>query len=170
MLHPLCSLAQALRPTLGESGGVPQLWGRARAYPLDLCVWNCRVGPETFPRCRTGSHAVGGYRACVCVCVTPGENVSLCPPSSDIPNSDSESFNPSLWEEQRKQRAQVAFECDEDKDERETPPRVSTGTHTHLYIQNMNTHAHTHTYTEHEYTHTYTEHEYTHTHTSTYIQ
>uniref|UniRef100_A0A8C7LR98 Erbb2 interacting protein n=1 Tax=Oncorhynchus kisutch TaxID=8019 RepID=A0A8C7LR98_ONCKI len=40
-----------------------------------------------------------------------------------IPNSDSESFNPSLWEEQRKQRAQVAFECDEDKDERETPPR-----------------------------------------------
>ncbi|KAM4719680.1 erbin isoform 2-T2 [Anableps anableps] len=40
-----------------------------------------------------------------------------------IPNSDSESFNPALWEEQRKQRAQVAFECDEDKDERETPPR-----------------------------------------------
>uniref|UniRef100_A0A673GYZ5 Protein LAP2-like n=1 Tax=Sinocyclocheilus rhinocerous TaxID=307959 RepID=A0A673GYZ5_9TELE len=40
-----------------------------------------------------------------------------------VPNSDSESFNPSLWEEQRKQRAQVAFECDEDKDERETPPR-----------------------------------------------
>lgn len=46
-------------------------------------------------------------------------------PSPDIPNSDNESFNPSLWEEQRKQRAQVAFECDEDKDERETPPRVS---------------------------------------------
>lgn len=42
----------------------------------------------------------------------------------DIPNSDSESFNPALWEEQRKHRAQVAFECDEDKDERETPPRV----------------------------------------------
>uniref|UniRef100_A0A3Q2C9F9 Erbb2 interacting protein n=1 Tax=Cyprinodon variegatus TaxID=28743 RepID=A0A3Q2C9F9_CYPVA len=40
-----------------------------------------------------------------------------------IPNSDSESFNPALWEEQRKQRAQVAFECDEDKDEREAPPR-----------------------------------------------
>uniref|UniRef100_A0A3Q3R1C9 Erbin n=2 Tax=Monopterus albus TaxID=43700 RepID=A0A3Q3R1C9_MONAL len=40
-----------------------------------------------------------------------------------IPNSDSESFNPAVWEEQRKQRAQVAFECDEDKDERETPPR-----------------------------------------------
>ncbi|TRY65127.1 hypothetical protein DNTS_021101 [Danionella cerebrum] len=40
-----------------------------------------------------------------------------------VPNSDSESFNPSLWEEQRKQRAQVAFECDEDKDEREMPPR-----------------------------------------------
>ncbi|KTG05621.1 hypothetical protein cypCar_00022843, partial [Cyprinus carpio] len=40
-----------------------------------------------------------------------------------VPSSDSESFNPSLWEEQRKQRAQVAFECDEDKDERETPPR-----------------------------------------------
>uniref|UniRef100_A0A674NUM2 Erbb2 interacting protein n=1 Tax=Takifugu rubripes TaxID=31033 RepID=A0A674NUM2_TAKRU len=40
-----------------------------------------------------------------------------------IPNSDSESFNPSVWEEQRKHRAQVAFECDEDKDERETPPR-----------------------------------------------
>ena len=39
--------------------------------------------------------------------------------------SDNESFNPSLWEEQRKQRAQVAFECDEDKDEREAPPRVS---------------------------------------------
>ncbi|XP_067838715.1 erbin isoform X1 [Heptranchias perlo] len=37
--------------------------------------------------------------------------------------SDNESFNPSLWEEQRKQRAQVAFECDEDKDERELPPR-----------------------------------------------
>uniref|UniRef100_A0A8C3K4S1 PDZ domain-containing protein n=1 Tax=Calidris pygmaea TaxID=425635 RepID=A0A8C3K4S1_9CHAR len=36
--------------------------------------------------------------------------------------SDNESFNPSLWEEQRKQRAQVAFECDEDKDEREAPP------------------------------------------------
>ncbi|XP_006871039.1 PREDICTED: protein LAP2-like isoform X1 [Chrysochloris asiatica] len=35
--------------------------------------------------------------------------------------SDNESFNPSLWEEQRKQRAQVAFECDEDKDEREVP-------------------------------------------------
>ncbi|XP_014871611.1 erbin [Poecilia latipinna] len=42
-----------------------------------------------------------------------------------IPSSDSENFNPALWEEQRKQRAQVAFECDEDKDERETPPRVS---------------------------------------------
>ncbi|XP_024917918.1 erbin isoform X2 [Cynoglossus semilaevis] len=40
-----------------------------------------------------------------------------------ITNSDSESFNPALWEEQRKHRAQVAFECDEDKDERETPPR-----------------------------------------------
>ncbi|XP_054614017.1 erbin isoform X4 [Dunckerocampus dactyliophorus] len=40
-----------------------------------------------------------------------------------IPNSDSESFNPTLWEEQRKHKAQVAFECDEDKDERETPPR-----------------------------------------------
>ncbi|KAM8871658.1 LOW QUALITY PROTEIN: erbin [Synchiropus picturatus] len=40
-----------------------------------------------------------------------------------IPNSDSESFNPALWEEQRKHRAQVAFECDEDKDEREAPPR-----------------------------------------------
>ncbi|MBN3288573.1 ERBIN protein, partial [Polyodon spathula] len=40
-----------------------------------------------------------------------------------LANSDNESFNPSLWEEQRKQRAQVAFECDEDKDERETPPR-----------------------------------------------
>ena len=39
--------------------------------------------------------------------------------------SDNESFNPSLWEEQRKQRAQVAFEGDEDKDEREAPPRVS---------------------------------------------
>ncbi|XP_047660508.1 erbin isoform X2 [Tachysurus fulvidraco] len=38
-------------------------------------------------------------------------------------NSDSESFNPTLWEEQRKQRAQVAFECDEDKDEREAPSR-----------------------------------------------
>ncbi|NWH52984.1 ERBIN protein, partial [Fregata magnificens] len=37
--------------------------------------------------------------------------------------SDNESFNPSLWEEQRKQRTQVAFECDEDKDEREAPPR-----------------------------------------------
>ncbi|XP_072606144.1 erbin isoform X18 [Vulpes vulpes] len=37
--------------------------------------------------------------------------------------SDNESFNPSLWEEQRKQRAQVAFDCDEDKDEREAPPR-----------------------------------------------
>lgn len=42
-----------------------------------------------------------------------------------IPNSDSESFNPALWEEQRKQRAQVAFECDEDKDEREAPSKVS---------------------------------------------
>ncbi|KAK9532336.1 hypothetical protein VZT92_009724 [Zoarces viviparus] len=40
-----------------------------------------------------------------------------------IPSSDSESFNPALWEEQRKQRAQVAFECDEDKDDRETPPK-----------------------------------------------
>ncbi|XP_074933278.1 erbin-like isoform X5 [Phalacrocorax aristotelis] len=39
--------------------------------------------------------------------------------------SDNESFNPSLWEEQRKQRAQVAFECDEDKVEREAPPRES---------------------------------------------
>ncbi|KAM4810454.1 erbin [Rhinophrynus dorsalis] len=38
-------------------------------------------------------------------------------------SSDNESFNPSLWEEQRKQRAQVAFECDEDKDERELPAR-----------------------------------------------
>ncbi|CAI9560727.1 unnamed protein product [Staurois parvus] len=38
-------------------------------------------------------------------------------------SSDNESFNPSLWEEQRKQRAQVAFECDEDKDEREAPAR-----------------------------------------------
>ncbi|XP_010184618.1 PREDICTED: LOW QUALITY PROTEIN: protein LAP2-like, partial [Mesitornis unicolor] len=37
--------------------------------------------------------------------------------------SDNESFNPSLWEEQRKKRAQVAFECDEDKDEREAPPQ-----------------------------------------------
>lgn len=56
--------------------------------------------------------------------------------SPDIPSSDSESFNPSLWEEQRKQRAQVAFECDEDKDERETPPRVSTQpAHTHTCRQ-----------------------------------
>lgn len=38
-------------------------------------------------------------------------------------SSDNESFNPSLWEEQRKQRAQVAFECDDDKDEREVPAR-----------------------------------------------
>ncbi|KAM4708822.1 erbin isoform 1-T1 [Discoglossus pictus] len=38
-------------------------------------------------------------------------------------SSDNESFNPSLWEEQRKQRAQVAFECDDDKDERELPAR-----------------------------------------------
>ncbi|XP_075038823.1 erbin isoform X2 [Mixophyes fleayi] len=38
-------------------------------------------------------------------------------------SSDNESFNPSLWEEQRKQRAQVAFECDDDKDEREAPAR-----------------------------------------------
>uniref|UniRef100_A0A3Q3L4I1 Erbb2 interacting protein n=1 Tax=Mastacembelus armatus TaxID=205130 RepID=A0A3Q3L4I1_9TELE len=36
---------------------------------------------------------------------------------------NSESFNPAVWEEQRKHRAQVAFECDEDKDERETPPK-----------------------------------------------
>lgn len=50
---------------------------------------------------------------------------------ADIHNSDSESFNPALWEEQRKHRAQVAFECDEDKDERETPPRVSR---THLFL------------------------------------
>lgn len=49
---------------------------------------------------------------------------TICVIFSDIPNSDSESFNPSVWEEQRKHRAQVAFECDEDKDERETPPRV----------------------------------------------
>lgn len=61
--------------------------------------------------------------------------------SPDIPSSDSESFNPSLWEEQRKQRAQVAFECDEDKDERETPPRVSTP---HACID---TNEHTHTST-----------------------
>ncbi|XP_036382354.1 erbin-like [Megalops cyprinoides] len=40
-----------------------------------------------------------------------------------IPVSDNESFNPSLWEEQRRQKAQVAFECDEDKDDREAPPR-----------------------------------------------
>ncbi|KAJ8380950.1 hypothetical protein SKAU_G00017280 [Synaphobranchus kaupii] len=40
-----------------------------------------------------------------------------------VPVSDNESFNPSLWEETRKQRAQVAFECDEDTDEREAPPR-----------------------------------------------
>ncbi|XP_023652083.2 erbin isoform X6 [Paramormyrops kingsleyae] len=39
------------------------------------------------------------------------------------PTSDNESFNPSLWEEQRKQRAQVAFECDEDTDRRDMPPR-----------------------------------------------
>uniref|UniRef100_A0A8C9R9Y2 Erbin n=1 Tax=Scleropages formosus TaxID=113540 RepID=A0A8C9R9Y2_SCLFO len=38
-------------------------------------------------------------------------------------NSDNESFNPSLWEEQRKQRAQVAFECDEDTVRRDAPPR-----------------------------------------------
>ncbi|XP_068106053.1 erbin isoform X2 [Hyperolius riggenbachi] len=38
-------------------------------------------------------------------------------------SSDNESFNPSLWEEQRKQRAQVAFECDDDKDLREAPAR-----------------------------------------------
>ncbi|XP_044132075.1 erbin isoform X2 [Bufo gargarizans] len=40
-----------------------------------------------------------------------------------IISSDNESFNPSLWEEQRKQRAQVAFECDDDKDERDIPAR-----------------------------------------------
>ncbi|XP_007890304.1 erbin isoform X2 [Callorhinchus milii] len=45
------------------------------------------------------------------------------PRTEEVFISDSESFNPSLWEEQRKQRAQVAFECDEDKDEREVPPR-----------------------------------------------
>eukprot|EP00079_Xenopus_tropicalis_P032516 XP_017946287.1 PREDICTED: protein LAP2 isoform X1 [Xenopus tropicalis] len=38
-------------------------------------------------------------------------------------SSDNESFNLSLWEEQRKQRAQVAFECDEVRDDREAPAR-----------------------------------------------
>ncbi|XP_018099963.2 erbin-like isoform X2 [Xenopus laevis] len=38
-------------------------------------------------------------------------------------SSDNESFNLSLWEEQRKQRAQVAFECDEVRDDREVPAR-----------------------------------------------
>ncbi|XP_018121210.1 erbin isoform X2 [Xenopus laevis] len=38
-------------------------------------------------------------------------------------SSDNESFNLSLWEEQRKQRAQVAFECDENRDDREAPAR-----------------------------------------------
>lgn len=57
---------------------------------------------------------------------------------ADIPNSDSESFNPVLWEEQRKHRAQVAFECDEDKDERETPPRVSFCIMAHVFVENCN--------------------------------
>ncbi|KFP08244.1 Protein LAP2 [Calypte anna] len=39
------------------------------------------------------------------------------------PRTEDEFPTSSLWEEQRKQRAQVAFECDEDKDEREAPPR-----------------------------------------------
>ncbi|KAL4617597.1 erbin isoform X2 [Arapaima gigas] len=44
-------------------------------------------------------------------------------PEDYMHNSDNESFNPSLWEEQRKQRAQVAFECDEDTIRRDAPPR-----------------------------------------------
>lgn len=61
-----------------------------------------------------------------CCCYDCLVMVSWLLSHTDLPNSDSESFNPSLWEEQRKQRAQVAFECDEDKDERETPSRVSS--------------------------------------------
>lgn len=41
----------------------------------------------------------------------------------DFP-SDSDSFNPTLWEEQRQQRMQVAFEFEEKKDEEDASGNI----------------------------------------------
>lgn len=38
--------------------------------------------------------------------------------------SDSDSFNPTLWEEQRQQRMTVAFEFEDKKEEEENPGKV----------------------------------------------
>uniref|UniRef100_A0A8C9L6N4 PDZ domain-containing protein n=1 Tax=Pavo cristatus TaxID=9049 RepID=A0A8C9L6N4_PAVCR len=50
------------------------------------------------------------------------------PRSDEDFQSDSDSFNPTLWEEQRQQRMTVAFEFEEKKEEEENPGKVKTNT------------------------------------------
>lgn len=47
----------------------------------------------------------------------------LFQPPADF-QSDSDSFNPTLWEEQRQQRMTVAFEFEDKKEEEENPGKV----------------------------------------------
>lgn len=49
--------------------------------------------------------------------------VALCNQTVDF-QSDSDSFNPTLWEEQRQQRMTVAFEFEEKKEEEENAGKV----------------------------------------------
>lgn len=49
--------------------------------------------------------------------------MALCNLTVDF-QSDSDSFNPTLWEEQRQQRMTVAFEFEEKKEEEENAGKV----------------------------------------------
>lgn len=52
---------------------------------------------------------------------------SIFHPPADF-QSDSDSFNPTLWEEQRQQRMTVAFEFEDKKEEEENPGKVKVRT------------------------------------------
>ncbi len=57
----------------------------------------------------------------------------MCLPAADY-QSDSDSFNPTLWEEQRQQRMTVAFEFEDKKEEEDNSGKVKVP----LRIENVN--------------------------------
>ena len=110
------------------------------------------------PRHDEGSPA----RVCVCALVCfrtcvgdrsqrdpHGNSVCVCSPDYQ---SDTDSFNPTLWEEQRQQRMTVAFEFEEKKEEEDNsgkvkvPPSSTTPTRT-ARAQHTPTHSYTHLHT-----------------------
>lgn len=59
--------------------------------------------------------------------------MDVCFPAADY-QSDSDSFNPTLWEEQRQQRMTVAFEFEDKKEEEDNSGKVKVP----LRIENVN--------------------------------